>query len=133
MSVLDDMRTYLLTQTAVTDLIGTRIYFDALQQSTSMPAVVFELTGGEVMDRHLSATGSTYRSQVHVYCYASSRTGATALADAVYDALEFASGTWTDTTVHRAFVEQYHDLTEEPRDGSGAWRYIRVLFTAVWH
>jgi len=45
-SVLDDMRTYLLTQTAVTDLIGTRIYFDALQQSTSMPAVVFELTGG---------------------------------------------------------------------------------------
>ena len=131
--ILGAMRTKLLATTAVTDLIGTRIYFDDLPQSATLPAIVIEMTNSEVADRTLSATGTLYRAGINVYCYATTRTTSISVGDAVYAALEFATGTWGSVSVKRALVENTQDVTEPPRDGSAAWRFVRALFTVVWH
>lgn len=133
MSITEDLRTYLLTQESVTNLLVNRIYYDALRQGSALPASVMELTHAEIMDRHLSGTGSAYRSQVTVYSYASSRPACNSLRDALIAAIEFDTGTWGSTNIERAFCEYWVDLAEEPPDGSGQWRYLSGIFTAIWH
>lgn len=133
MSITADTRTYLLTQSSVTDLVGNRIYFDNLPQSATLPAVVLEMSDSFPASRHLTATGTLDRSALTAYCYASTRTSASSLGDAVYAAIEFKAGTWGSSTVSRALVDNTYDGTDQPRDNSAAWRYIRAIFFAVWH
>lgn len=133
MSVTSDMRAHLLTVSGITDLVGTRIFYDSLQQGCDLPAVVLELTDSRRADVHLDAEGAQYRAEMTVYGYADSRSGSDSLGDALDAALSFKTGTWDSTTINRSLVEHWHDIVEEPRDGSGQWRYLRALFTIVWH
>lgn len=131
--ILDATRDYLLTQAGVTALAGNRIYWTELPQGATLEAIVLELTGSAVEDRHLTATGSHYRASVNVLCYGATHTEAAALAEAVYTALEFDTGTWGSVTVTRCFVEQRHELTDAPRDGSEAFTHIVALMCVMWH
>ncbi len=131
--ILAEARTYLLSQTGVTDVASTRIYFDNLPQSATLPAVVLELNDDYPAARHLGGTGDLKRTSMTAYSYATTRTVAATLGDAVYSALEFDTGTWGATTVDRSLVENTFDATDQPKDGSGAWRHIRAVFFAVWH
>ena len=126
-------RTHLLAQSGVTDLVSTRIYYNNLPQNATLPAIVVELVGSEVMDRHLSATGALYRAQVNVYCYASTHSVVAAVGAAVYAAMEFITGTWGSVTVKLSLVEHEHDLTVPPRDASENYQQMRALMCAVLH
>ena len=126
-------RTRLLAVSAVTDLVGTRVYWEALPQGATLPAIVLELNTSECIDRHLAGTGVLFESSVNVYCYADTHTASVALGDAVYTALEFQSGTWGTVSIKRVYVENTQDVTEPPRDGSQAARRVRALFVSIWH
>jgi len=132
-SIVADMRTYLLTQSGVTGLCSTRVYFSALPQNITLPAVVLERTDTTVPSRTLAATGSLYRSEITAYAYGATESAMAGLGDALHAAIEFDTGTWGSSTVDRSFVEHYHDLVEEPWDGSQAWRFVRAMFCVVWH
>lgn len=131
--ILAAVRTRLAAVSGVTSLVSTRIYFSNLPQSATLPAIVLELSTSGLIDRHLSATGSLYASDVNVYCYASTHTTAAAVGDAVHAAVEFKSGTWGTVTVKRCYVDNVQDVIEPPRDGSDAFRRIRVLLCSIWH
>lgn len=126
------MRTYLLTQSGVTDECSTRIYYGNLPQAVTLPAVVIEQTGDDIA-RHLGATTTLRRTTIGVHAYAENHTDAAALGDALVSAIEFDSGTWGTVTVNRAYVEGVVDITEPPRDASQAYRRIRSLLAIVWH
>jgi hypothetical protein len=125
-------RTYLLTQAGVSSLVGSRVYFDVLPQTVTMPAVVIEMTADDIV-RTLTATTTTRRTTLSVHSYADTHTGAVALGDAVETALEFKAGTWGSVTVKRSYVEATVDLVESPRDGSDAYRRIRSHLVVAWH
>jgi len=131
--IVSATRTHLLADTATAAIVGTRVYFGALPQSATLPAIVVELSQGEVADRHLTATGSLYRSAVNIYAYGATHATAAALGDAIHAAVEFAAGTWGSVSVSRAMVENTQDVPEPPRDASGAWRFVRAIFAIIWH
>ena len=126
------MRTYLLTQSGVTDLVATRIYFDNLPQGATLPAIVVEQVNDDII-RSLNATDSLRRTSVNAIVYASSHTSAAAAGDAVESAVEFATGAWGTVTVRRALVESAVDVIESPQDASDAYRNVRSLACVVWH
>lgn len=126
------MRTYLLTQSGITDIVGSRIYFNDLPQNPTLPAVALELQQSEII-RHLTATTTLRRDMVNAYGYASTYTSAAALGAAIETALEFASGTWGSMKCKLCLVEGTVDVTEPPRDGSQAWRWVRSIMAVVWH
>jgi hypothetical protein len=86
MSVLIDFVTYLLTKSAITDLVGTRIFVDKLPESiTTRPSVTAQRIS-TVHQRHLGGESgiATDRIQVDVW-------GATsATTDAVAEAIRIA-------------------------------------------
>ncbi len=133
MSLLTDCRTHLLGDTTVAGLVGSRIFYGALPQAIGMPAVTLELSDSRMESRTLAATGSVYRSEVDILAYGNSEPSVESLGDAIYDRIEFNSGTWGTTTIQRAMVEYWNDLIQDPRDGGQAWRFLRVLSCVVWH
>lgn len=133
MSVRSNIRTYLLAQAGVSSIVGTRIYYDALPQSATLPAVVLEMSDSYPAGRHLAASGTLERASYTAYCYATTRATADSLSDAVSAALDEKTGTWTDTTVVRTHIENTYDISEPPRDGSAAWRFIGAVVFAIWH
>lgn len=129
------MRTYLKTQSGVTDLCGgsdARIYYGNLPQNPTLPAVVLEQTGDDIQ-RKLAGATTLRRTRINVHAYAESQPDAAALADALATAIEFGSGTWDTMDVRRALVEGVVDASEPLREGRQAFRNVRSLLTVVWH
>jgi len=132
-SIVEDTRTHLLTQSDVTDLVGTRIYYDNLPQNASIPALVIEMSDDEPAARHLTGSGTLHRAGVGIFAYADTHPTVASVGEAVLASIEYASGTWGDSTVHRAFVENVQDATDAPKDGGHVFRRVRGLLCTVWY
>ena len=76
--------------TALTALVGTRIYPDVLPAETTYPAVVF---AREKTERTVSITGRVFGSAVifHVAAWGASRTQVDAVADQIEAAIDASS------------------------------------------
>lgn len=129
--VASAVRTYLLTKSAITDLVSTRIYPDDLPQAAQMPAIVYN----KISTNHEHVTGNSWglagfaMCRLEFECFSSTRSQANNLADllksniigslrGVYGGINF-----FDATVgagQRTFVEQ-------PTDGSDERRYVSVI------
>jgi hypothetical protein len=126
------MRTHLLTQSGVTNLVSSRIYYGNLPENATLPAVMIEQRDSQVQ-RRLAATTSLRRASLNVNAYATTHSALASLGDALVSAIEFKTGTWGTVSVRRAYVEGQFDVNEPPRDGSSAYRCIRSLLAVVWH
>ena len=131
--IVTAVRAKLATTAGVTAITSTRIYFDQLPQDATLEAIVLELRDTDKQDRSTNGIGSMFKSYVNVILYAGTQAERYALAAAVHTALEKTSGTWGSTTVTLSLVEQQHDLTVPPRDGSEAFQLVRVLVCAIFH
>ena len=80
--VLDSVRTYLLTKTAVTDLIGQRLYIEPLPQAVTLPAAFMEIISGE--DAHLISDRAGYVEEIVSFeCHAARLSGANDIGNAI--------------------------------------------------
>ena len=86
MSAETDLRALLLATPAVTDLVGSRVAADRIEQGAARPFIVFTRTGTQ---RERTLTGQLIASNValSVQCWADTRLVAEAVADAVDTAL----------------------------------------------
>jgi hypothetical protein len=75
------VRTRLLALSAVTALTGTKITAGILRQGVVLPAVSVQLAG-RVQDSHLRGSNRLMKADVRVYCVASTREVALAVANA---------------------------------------------------
>src|SRR5688572_1798557 len=96
MSIRDDYRTYLLTKSGVTDLVGTgddaRVYPGFLPQGVTLPAIVL-VTVSDVPSHDMDGANTWTVARVEVACYAASAPGADALVEAVRMVSDGKSGT----------------------------------------
>src|SRR5690348_6311737 len=76
----------LLAASAVTNLVGQRVYWTRRDQGGALPAVVLAAAGG-TEDYSLDDNGDIVTSRVRANCLAGSHAVAWALAEAVGDAL----------------------------------------------
>jgi len=131
MSVVADCRTHLLTQSGITDLVGTRVYFDNLPQSATLPSIVVYQAGDDLV-RHLDAADTLSRVGLQVDVYATTHEAADGVATVLINVIEMDVGTWGASTTRRAYVDSVVAGVNEPRDGSDAWRHLRILSCSVW-
>lgn len=124
-------RTYLLTQSGVTDLVGSRIYYDNLPQNATLPAVVVYLAAQDNV-RHLASADSLTRYAVMLDVFGSTHAAVYALGQAIESAVEMDTGAWGTVNVRRAYVTNVTDTFDEPRQGSDEYRRFRIISVDVW-
>ncbi len=100
---------------AVATICSNRIYPRTAAQSAALPYVVYnQISRVPNANKDRSKQVETYRMQVD--CYAATYDQATALADAVNDALSFYSGTVGTTKVDIIVFENENDVYDQETD-----------------
>ena len=121
-----NIRTYLLTKSAITDLVSTRIRPDLLAQSDSLPAIVYS----EIFTNHqhtLTAAAGIEECMLELMCYSSTRTEADSLADLVRQQLQGYRGTAGSVEVISSKLDDTGHGYEQPQDDSEDGKYITAL------
>lgn len=130
-----DVRTYLQTKSAVTDLIGTRMYPDVLPENVTLPACTYWTFSSEPLTEVQADKTGVAMSRVQIDCYATTRAGAVALADAIRLApMQGHRGTVGSSFVQHVIAEDVMSFgRDQPTDGSAEWRYIASQDYVVIH
>lgn len=117
----NNLRTYLLTKSAITDLLGAagEIYSDVLPQrgQYTLPAIVFSVISGG-SGRVLTGSANYGRSRIQVDCWADERDDANALGEAVRSNVEHYSGAAGDDDIDIAMHDTQRYIYEPPKDAS---------------
>lgn len=122
------LRAYMLSKTPITDIIGQRLYTDALPQRATMPAAVMNKLF--TMHEHaLSDFAGLAHARIQVECYADTRLAANTLISAFKSSgLVAYKGVFGGVDIRGARVEEGESYkTDPPTDGSDESRYVSVL------
>lgn len=87
MSIIDDLRTYLLADATVASLIGTRMFPVKLPQNPTFPAVMIQTISGERVHSTDGASGLA-GPRIQIDCWAESYADADAVFEAVRKRLD---------------------------------------------
>lgn len=125
--ISEGLRTLLLAQSSVTDLVGTRIYVTVARQGITQPYIVIDRVDNEKY-KGLAGYLSAQHAEVDIECWASTQTAAAALAKIVSDYLDDFSGATggseTITAVHQVGdVDNY----ATPQGGGEITEFVTIL------
>ena len=127
MGVETDLRTYLLSQSPVTTLVGAAgVYCGNIEDDAADPVVCIKrVSGGR---QHTLTAGAGFASpRIQLDVYSQSYVDAKAVAEAVRGEMQGFKGTWGSTTVSSVVFENEVDLYEEPDDGTDlGWHHIAL-------
>lgn len=132
-NISSSLRTKLLSVSAITSLIGQRMYIDVLKQNATLPAVVF--TRISTRRAHsVSDVTKLAHSQFEFACIAKSRATADAIADAIRSSgICSFSGVVDSINFLGAEIESGDEYGDDPPiDGSQEHRYW-TCFELVVH
>jgi len=124
----DALRTKLLTYSAVSSLVGTRIYPDVLLQGCAFPAVVYSQISTE-REHELSDVTRLSHARIQIDCYddkGSGRTQSNAVARAIQKSGICAyRGTTDGIEFQSVMIDSGNSYSvEPPSDGNQEHRYI---------
>lgn len=126
--ILSDLRTYLKSKTAVTNLVGTgdaaRIYFHDAKEGATLPFIILEIFEGE-SNEHLTGISGICSNRVQVDCYGVTGAAAYNLAEAVRLApLQMYRGNMDTSKVNNVTSNvSYRRGFDPPVTGSAQKRY----------
>lgn len=122
----------LIATTGVTDLVGTRIYPLELPQDVTYPAIRYQQVSGP-RSHVMGADTGTVDGRFQVDAFATTYSGAKALAAQIRLALSRWGGTAGGVTVEHIFLANEHDRFEsDPLEG-GTPGVHRVLLDFIIH
>ncbi len=136
--ITKDLRTHLLSKAAVSTLVGTRIYPDMLPVTPTLPACTIASGGGEDFF-HLSGQTGMVDPVVMIDCYATTRSAANALYDAVRGVVKQIGRTTIPSTgtlfINSATIfDRGYRVDKEKADADRyTIRYIRTMEIDVVH
>jgi hypothetical protein len=126
------IRTRLLSVSAVTDLVSTRIYPLTLPQGVTMPAVRYQRVSGN-SDPHVTGTTGAATARLQFDIFANTYAGAEALRDAIREAIDQYTGTSSGVTIHSCNAAMHMDLFDEPVHGDAVGLYQMVSDYEIVH
>lgn len=125
------VRTYLLTKSAITDLVSTRIYPDDLPQGATLPAIVYNKISTN--HEHVVAGGwglaGMANCRLEMECFSSTRSQANSLADLIKNnTIGQLRGVYGGVNVFDATMGAgQRTFVDQPTDGSDERRYCSVI------
>lgn len=123
--VIVSVRTYLLTKTAITDLIVQRFYQKRLPQGATTPAIVTRVLS-ESYDHALDGLAGMVQTRIGFECYANTSETARSVADAViWSGIDAIKGVYTNTNIRSVMVEDgRREFEDEDTSGGDYQRHI---------
>jgi hypothetical protein len=121
------VRNYLVSKSAVTDLVSTRIYPAVLPQAATLPAVVYSVITNVPNDDVLGSSGSVTAS-VQLDIYSDSHITTNNISEQIRLQMQGYSGAMGDETVGASRLLNRFEQYEKPVDGSDLGRH-RVIMT----
>lgn len=132
--VVSAVRTYLLADTDITDLIGQRIYLDVLKQNATLPAVlVYKLS--ERREHKLSGLTGMKITRLAFECHSLLRLTSNAIADAIMECgIDAVKGVTNSVDIRSVQVEagQRNFYLEDPSGGDDH-TYVTAFDLLVHH
>lgn len=111
----EDLRALLTGDTALTALVSTRIYWSAIPQNATDPAVVMYLiSGGHLY--HMQGVSGLTGNRVQIDVRAVSQTSAWAVSRAIKDRLSGFRGGQGDTEFAGIFLDSERQGSETPKN-----------------
>lgn len=129
----EELEVFLQTKSAVTDLIGTRIRPEVLDESEALPAITHSVISSQ-HETELEGAAGIRHTRLQVDCYAATKVQASAVAEQVRLAvLAGVRTTWGGTFINDVTVDRSFTSRDAPTDGSGNWRYVHILEFLISH
>lgn len=121
------VRTFFLGKSAITDLVGQRIYPGHLPEAIDDAAIVLiEVSASS--EAHLLGLSGLGQSRIRVQCYAAKRTDAVSIREAVRTSgLCNFGGLAGGVYFCGATIESRGQGADPPADGSDAWRWFEFV------
>lgn len=132
--VLISVRDWLLTKTAITNIVSQRIYADHLPQGAALPAATLTIID-EVYDHALDGLAGLVQTRLQVECFATTRKASLELADAIiWSGIDQIKGTYTGVKIRSVMVEEGRRCFSDPDlKGGDAQRYVTNFdFQITW-
>jgi hypothetical protein len=126
------IRTYLLTKTAITDIVGTRIYPTILPQNATLPAIVFDVFGG-TPDDVLTGSSGSFRAVVDLECISANHITSNDLAEQVRLVTQGYFGAMGDEQINAARLLSRSENYVQPIDGSDVGRHVVSISLEITH
>lgn len=137
MTVTNALKAHLLATSAVTELVGTRIYADMNPERKTkdktlpeLPAVVIEATE-EIPEYTCDGDDGLPRAQVTLHAMAWRRADARALGDVLCDAARAFAGTKSTLEIQGTFVDAERDTVVESEENPDLRGYLRSIQTEI--
>lgn len=125
--ISDGLKTLLLAQSSVTDLVGQRIFKTGARQGTPQPYIVIDRVSDEKY-KGLDGFLNTKHCEVDIECWASTQTAAAALAKVVSDYLDdFSGATGGSETILAAHQVGEADNYDPPKGGGEIAEFVTIL------
>lgn len=104
----EDLRTFIVGTTAVTQYVSTRVHYAQLPQSSAYPHVWFRVTS-DTEERTMDGVGGMHEAYVDLECAALTPGSAQDLADAIKTRLDGYAGTMGNITARGIFLRDKDD------------------------
>ena len=111
MSVEKDIRTYMGTRTAITDIVGSRIYAQKLPQAATFPSLVYNRVSTQRTYSHSGDSNMT-SPRIQYSCFAETYEEAKDLAEQIVSEMSGFKGTAGSSTIYSTFVDNELDLID---------------------
>lgn len=112
------LRLYLLSDSAVAAIVGTKIYSVPVPQSAEMSYVTLQKISKETLDT-LNGFEGVIIERWQIDAYASTKSEAQALEKAIFDALHMKNNdVWSGYKIYLSRFDGDNDLSEPATDGS---------------
>lgn len=123
--VIKSVRQYLLGKTAVTDLVGQRIYSKRLPQNATLPAVTMRINN-EGLEHALDGLVGLVATRVQFECFGASAETSRAVADAiVWCGIDRLQGVSTSVNIRSVTVEDgRREFEDEDTSGGDSQRHV---------
>lgn len=126
------LRTYFLTKSAITALVGTRIYPSVLPQNADLPAIVYDVMGGSPDDVLTGSSGS-YRAVMDVECISENHITSNDIAEQIRLVTQGYFGAMGDEQCNACRLMGRFEQYTPPIDGSDLGRHVVAITLEITH
>ncbi|MCB9949582.1 MAG: DUF3168 domain-containing protein [Planctomycetaceae bacterium] len=124
MSIESDCYSFLSETTAITDLVGTRIYPVTLPDDVAYPALVWTLISAP-RDAFLSSDAGVVRCRFQFDVFSTSLIECAAVQQAIFSSLQRKFGTFGTSTIMGARQDAEHIDAYSPQDGTNKMIFVK--------
>ncbi len=124
--------TRLLATSAVTTIVDTRVEPVIINQTTELPCVTYQRTGGGPLNT-MGGVSDTFNTLLQIDCWSTTYVVLAALAAAVRTALSGWSSTGSTPPVSGFHLIEEEDVPILPKSGESAPIFRRRLQFNIWH